>query len=68
MADAKNHTVAVGRAGHPKDSLTLGANLFRAILGGQSGIVLSRHEHEETWGLVKTPGRRACHPPPARHA
>jgi anaerobic selenocysteine-containing dehydrogenase len=58
MAYAREHTVAVRRAGHWGNSLTLGANLFRDILGGQSGIVLSRHEHEETWGLLKTPDRR----------
>jgi anaerobic selenocysteine-containing dehydrogenase len=57
-AYARDHTVAVRRAGHSGNSLTLGANLFRAILGGQSGIVLSRHEHQETWALLKTPDRR----------
>ena len=58
IAYAGEHAVAVRRAGHAGNSVTLGANLFRAILAGQSGIVLSRHEHEEMWSLLKTSDRR----------
>ena len=58
MAYAKEHAVAVRRAGHTGNSLTLGTNLFRAILNGESGTVLSRHEHAEMWSLLKTPDQR----------
>jgi anaerobic selenocysteine-containing dehydrogenase len=58
IAYAREHAVAVRRAGHAGNSLTLGANLFRAIIAGQSGIVLSRHEHDEMWSLLKTSDRR----------
>jgi anaerobic selenocysteine-containing dehydrogenase len=49
---------AVRRAGHRGNRLTLGAALFRAIVAGRSGVVTSRHEHDEVWSLVKTPDRR----------
>ncbi|MFO1399291.1 MAG: molybdopterin dinucleotide binding domain-containing protein, partial [Burkholderiales bacterium] len=58
MAYAARHAVAVRRAGHAGSRLTLGANLFRAILSGHSGVVLSRHEFAETWSLVANADRR----------
>lgn len=58
MGYAKEHAVAVRRAGHRGTSLTLGSNLFRAILEGESGTVLSEHEHSEMWSLLKTSDRR----------
>lgn len=58
MAYAKEHAVAVRRAGHKGTSLTRGANLFRAIIQGESGAVISRHEHSEMWSLLKTPDQR----------
>ena len=58
MAFAKEHTVAVRRAGHKGSTLTLGANLFRAINRDKSGTVISRHEHSEMWSLLKTSDKR----------
>jgi anaerobic selenocysteine-containing dehydrogenase len=58
MAYAKAHAVAVRRAAHRGSSLTLGANLFRAIIRDESGTVISRHEHSEMWSLLKTPDQR----------
>ena len=58
MAYAQEHAVAVRRAGHKGTSLTLGANLFRAIIQGESGTVISQHEHSEMWSLLKTPDQR----------
>ena len=58
MAYAKEHAVAVRRAGHKGSLLTLGANLFRAIIRDESGTVISRHEHSEMWSLLKTPDQR----------
>ncbi len=55
---ATQHTAAVKRAGHAGNRLTLGSALFRAILAGRSGIVLSRHEFADTWSLVQHPDRR----------
>lgn len=58
MAYAKEHAVAVRRAGHQGNALTRGSALFRAILEGVSGTVISRHEHTEMWLLLKTPDGR----------
>jgi anaerobic selenocysteine-containing dehydrogenase len=58
MGYAKDHAVAVRRAGHKGSAFTLGANLFRAIVGNASGTVTSRHEHAEMWSLLKTPDGR----------
>jgi anaerobic selenocysteine-containing dehydrogenase len=58
MAYAKEHEVAVRRAGHKGALLTLGANLFRAIIQEKSGTVISQHEHSEMWSLLKTPDQR----------
>lgn len=58
MAYAKEHAVAVRRARHKGSLLTLGANLFRAIIRDESGTVISRHEHSEMWSLLKTPDQR----------
>lgn len=58
MGYAKQHAVAVRRAGHQGTSLTLGSKLFRAIVAGASGVVTSQHEHSEMWSLLKTPDGR----------
>lgn len=58
MGYAKEHAVAVRRAGHQGSALTLGANLFRAIVDGASGTVTSKHDHAEMWSLLKTPDGR----------
>ncbi len=58
---ATQHHAAVQRAGHGGNRLTLGSTLFRAILAGRSGIVLSRHEFANTWSLIQHPDGR-IHP------
>jgi anaerobic selenocysteine-containing dehydrogenase len=58
MQFAAQHEAAVRRAGHEGSSRTLGSRLFRAILQQRSGVVISRHEFEETWSLLRTPDRR----------
>lgn len=58
MQYATEHYAAVKRAGHRGNRLTLGAALFRAILDGRAGIIISRHEFEDTWSLVRTKDRR----------
>jgi anaerobic selenocysteine-containing dehydrogenase len=58
MAYAEQHRAAVRRAGHSGNRWTLGVELFRAILDGRSGVVLSRHEFADTWSLIKTKDRR----------
>lgn len=50
---AREHRAAVQRAGH-RD----GAALFDAILHGRSGVVISQHEYEDHWALMKAPDRR----------
>ncbi|MGQ0698711.1 MAG: molybdopterin-dependent oxidoreductase [Panacagrimonas sp.] len=58
MSYATEHYVAVKRAGHRGNRLTLGAALFRAILDERAGIILSKHEFEEMWSLVRYKDRR----------
>jgi anaerobic selenocysteine-containing dehydrogenase len=58
MQYAQRHEAAVRRAGYRGSRRTLGSRLFRAILEQRSGVVLSRHEHEEVWNLVRTADRR----------
>ena len=55
---ATTHFAAVRRAGHQGNRLTLGTALFRAILQRRSGTVLSIHEFQDTWSLIKTPDRK----------
>ncbi|MGQ0618455.1 MAG: molybdopterin-dependent oxidoreductase [Panacagrimonas sp.] len=53
MSYATNHYKQVKRAGHRGNRLTLGAALFRAILDGRAGIILSKHKFDEMWSLVR---------------
>ena len=55
---ASRHADAVRRAGIRGTGAGLGEGLFAAILGGESGVHLSTHLHEDTWSLLRTPDRR----------
>ncbi len=50
---ARKHPDAVRRAGHEGNALTLGVALFEAILEKREGVVMSRHEIEDTFGLIE---------------
>lgn len=58
MAFAMRQPKAVRRAGHKGNRLTLGANLFRAILESRSGVMFSVHEFEEVWSLIANRDKR----------
>jgi anaerobic selenocysteine-containing dehydrogenase len=48
------YKTAVKRAGYAGNNrLTLGVNLFRAIIDQREGAVMSRHEYEEMWELLQ---------------
>ena len=55
---AKRHTVAVRRAGHRGNRLTLGAALFRAIIERRAGTLMSIHTFDDTWSLIHHKDRR----------
>jgi anaerobic selenocysteine-containing dehydrogenase len=59
---AKKHPVQVGRtleSARPGDgAVSLGVKLFRAILRERSGLIISKHEHQEGWGLIGNPDGR----------
>ncbi|WP_297793448.1 molybdopterin-dependent oxidoreductase [uncultured Marinobacter sp.] len=55
---AQLHYKAVKRAGHQGNRLTLGSNLFQAILKGRSGITLSEHRFTDIWSLIAHNDRR----------
>jgi anaerobic selenocysteine-containing dehydrogenase len=50
---AQKHRDAVKRAGIQGNSLTLGANLFRAIMERRSGLIMSRHEFKDMWRFIR---------------
>lgn len=49
---AAKFPVEVRRAGHSGNKLSLGSNLFEAIVNGQSGTLLSEHRFEDVWNLM----------------
>lgn len=55
---ARKYPEAVKRAGHTGNRLTLGTQLFNAILEGRSGIVFSEHTFDEVWKLIRHPDRK----------
>ncbi len=58
MQFAQRHPAAVRRAGHEGNRLTLGVNLFRAILADRAGVVFSEHTFAEMWSFLRHPHRR----------
>jgi anaerobic selenocysteine-containing dehydrogenase len=44
---------AVKRTGIKGSKRTLGNNLFEALLASPSGLVISKHEFDEVWSLIK---------------
>tara|TARA_R110001599_G_scaffold96222_2_gene248932 strand:- start:462 stop:2750 length:2289 start_codon:yes stop_codon:yes gene_type:complete len=55
---AKKYGKAVKRAGIKGNSMTLGVNLFRKILESRSGLIISKHEFDDVWGLIKNDDKR----------
>jgi len=55
---ARRHGDAVQRAGHRGSGRALAESLFTAIMEGRSGVLLSRHEHDDSWSFLKHPDRR----------
>ncbi len=49
---------AVRAAGHAGNRLTLGVNLFRAILERPEGTLITRHRYEDTWSFLAHPDRK----------
>ena len=55
---AARHEKAVRRAGHTGSARTLGSALFDAILAERSGVIMSHHDHDEVWSLLRHPDRK----------
>jgi anaerobic selenocysteine-containing dehydrogenase len=55
---ANKYYDAVKKVGYKGNKRTLGNTLFNAILEGKSGVIISKHEYEEVWSLLKTPDKR----------
>lgn len=55
---AQKHERAMRRAGYAGHRRLLGSVLFRAILARREGVVLSRHEYDEVWSLLRHADRR----------
>lgn len=58
MAYAAKYGEAVKRAGYEGSKKTLGNSLFNSILTNKSGVILSKHEYDEMWSLLKTKDKR----------
>ncbi len=58
MQFAYEHTQAVQRAGFKGNRLSLGAELFAAILRERSGVIFSEHQYQDVWSLVKTKDKK----------
>lgn len=52
MQYSAQHYKAVKQAGYKGNRLTLGVNLFQAILQKRSGVILSKHNYDDVWNLV----------------
>ncbi|MEM7103333.1 MAG: molybdopterin-dependent oxidoreductase [Bacteroidota bacterium] len=50
---AEKHTKAVKRAGFKGSGYMLGESLFNAIINSPSGTIMSVHEQEEHWDLIR---------------
>ncbi len=55
---AQKYAEAVKRVGYEGGKRTLGNSLFNAILASKSGVIISKHEYEEVWSLLKTSDKR----------
>ncbi len=55
---ARREPLAVRRAGHAGNRLTLGVALFEAILDRPEGTMVTRHEFGDTWRFVRHADRR----------
>lgn len=53
IAYAKKYSEAVARAGIKGKGTTQGINLFREILNGHSGVIVSKHEMDDLWGFIR---------------
>lgn len=49
---------AVKRAGYKGSRVTLGSNLFRAILDARSGLIFTHHRFDDVWSMIKHKDRR----------
>ncbi len=58
LAYTQKYSQAVLNAGYKGSNRTLGNVLFNAILGNQSGVILSKHEYKDVWSLLKTTDKR----------
>lgn len=52
IAYAQRHYKAVKRVGHKGNRMTLGSNLFKAILQRRSGTLLSEHCFADMWSFI----------------
>ncbi|MEY4906213.1 MAG: hypothetical protein RLZZ292_4028 [Bacteroidota bacterium] len=55
---ANKYYEAVKNVGYKGNKYTLGNTLFNAILEGKSGVIISKHEYDDVWSLLKTADKR----------
>ncbi len=55
---ALRYPEAMRAAGYHGDGVGLGNELWHAILSERDGVVFTRHDHADSWSLLKTPDRK----------
>ena len=55
---ALRYPEAVRAAGFAGDGAELGNDLWRSILHERDGVVFTRHDHADSWSLLKTPDQK----------
>ncbi|MFW2334459.1 molybdopterin-dependent oxidoreductase [Ilumatobacter sp.] len=55
---ALRYPEAMRAAGYVGDGVGLGNELWHAILSERDGVVFTRHDHADSWSLLKTPDRK----------
>ncbi|MBT8139783.1 MAG: molybdopterin-dependent oxidoreductase [Gammaproteobacteria bacterium] len=57
-AYAKKYAKQVRRAGLTSSGYMLGEELFNKVINSPSGLILSRHTHDEHWELMRHPDKK----------
>jgi formate dehydrogenase len=55
---AMRHPDAVRAAGLEGEGIALGSALWNALISRPDGVVFTRHDHADSWSLLRTPDRK----------
>lgn len=55
---AMRHPEALRAAGFEGEGTALGSALWNALISSPDGVVISRHQHDDAWTLLRTPDQK----------